>query len=171
LLNIAYSFGLKNIPLLDVVILASGYVLRVFFGTLIIDSYMSIWLYLTLTLGAFYLGFGKRRNEIIKKETGRTVIQFYSHNFLDKNMYMCQSLCVVFYALWSIDKGTVARLNTNAFVYTIPLILVILFKYNLTIETDSDGDPVSVILKDKILILLCAIYICTVFLIILISRN
>ncbi|GAB6392192.1 MAG: UbiA family prenyltransferase [Treponematales bacterium] len=160
-LNIGYSFGLKNIPILDITILASGYVIRVLFGAALINIEVSVWLYLTVTLGAFFLGLGKRRNELRKNgATARKVQAFYSHNFLDKCMYMCQGLCVVFYALWSIDSVTVTRLGTGAFVYTIPLVLIILFKYDLTIESEaSEGDPVQVMLGDKALLLLCAAYV------------
>jgi 4-hydroxybenzoate polyprenyltransferase len=171
LLNLGYSYGLKNIPILDITILASGYVIRVLFGAFLINVDISVWLYLTITMGAYYLGLGKRRNEIIKNGTEtRAVMRFYSHNFLDKNMYLCQVLCLMFYALWSIDAVTVQRFNTNGFVYTIPLVLVILFKYNLNIETDSDGDPTSVILHDKILVLLCAAYMACAFFIIYANR-
>ena len=173
-LNIGYSYGLKNIPLVDITILASGYVIRVLFGALIIGISISVWLYLMITLGAFYLGLGKRRNEITGEGGGsetRGVMRFYSHNFLDKNMYMCQALCVVFYALWSIDAATVQRLHTGAFVYTIPLVLIILLKYSLNIETASDGDPTSIVLNDKPLLLLCALYVIWVFCIIYLNRS
>jgi drug/metabolite transporter (DMT)-like permease len=63
-LNIAYSWGLKNIPIVDVTILASGYIIRVLFGSMIIGVNISVWLYLMITLGAYYMGLGKRRNEI-----------------------------------------------------------------------------------------------------------
>jgi 4-hydroxybenzoate polyprenyltransferase len=172
-LNIVYSCGAKNVPIVDIAILASGYVIRVLFGAALIGEGISVWLYLTITVGSLYLGLGKRRNEINgagnSGET-RPVIKFYSHNFLDKNMYMCQTLCVVFYALWSIDGATVQRLHTGAFVYTIPLVLIILFKYSLDIETDSDGDPTSIILNDRPLLLLCALYIAAAFFIVYINR-
>ncbi|MHC6202233.1 UbiA prenyltransferase family protein [Breznakiellaceae bacterium SP9] len=165
LLNIAYSYGLKNIPIVDVTILALGYVIRVLFGALIIGVAVSVWLYLVITMGAYYFGLGKRRNEIAGNEKDtREVMRFYSHNFLDKNMYLCQALCIMFYALWSIDPVTVQKFNTSAFVYTIPLILLILLKYNLNIESSSDGDPTSIVLHDKVLVSLCAIYmICAFF--------
>jgi 4-hydroxybenzoate polyprenyltransferase len=159
-LSIGYSFGLKNIPILDITILASGYVIRVLFGAALIGSGVSVWLYLTVTAGAFFLGLGKRRNELARNGAAtRPVSARYTHNFLDKCMYLCQSLCVVFYALWSIDTVTVTRLGTSAFVYTIPLVLIILFKYDLTVESGaSEGDPVAVLLGDKALLLLCAAY-------------
>jgi hypothetical protein len=83
---------------------------------------------------------------------------------------MCQALCVVFYALWSIDAATVERLHTNAFVYTIPLVLIILLKYNLNIETSADGDPTSIVLHDKLLLLLCAVYLIWAFCIVYFNR-
>jgi len=170
-LNVAYSIGFKNIPIVDVTILASGYVIRVLFGAVIIDVNISVWLYLVITLGAYYMGLGKRRNEISCYETEtRSVMKFYSHNFLDKNMYVCQALCIVFYSLWSIDSVTVQKFNTNAFVYTIPIMLIIFFKYSLNIETDVDGDPTSVLLGDKILLSLCVAYIIIVFCIIYLNR-
>jgi 4-hydroxybenzoate polyprenyltransferase len=171
LINIAYSWRLKNIPIVDVTILASGYIIRVLFGSVIIGVNISVWLYLVITLGAYYMGLGKRRNEITGNETKtRAVMKFYSHNFLDKNMYVCQALCVVFYALWSIDSVTVERFHTSAFVYTIPVILIIFLKYSLNIETDTDGDPTSVLLGDKVLLLLCAVYVICAFCIIYLNR-
>jgi 4-hydroxybenzoate polyprenyltransferase len=173
-LNIGYSWGLKNIPLVDITILASGYVIRMLFGALIIETGVSVWLYLLITVGAFYLGLGKRRNEITGPANGREtrgVMHFYSHNFLDKNMYVCQALCVVFYALWSIDAATVQKLHTGAFVYTIPLFLIILLKYSLNVETTSDGDPTAIVLQDKTLLFLCAVYLIWAFCLIYLNRS
>ncbi|GHV28797.1 decaprenyl-phosphate phosphoribosyltransferase [Spirochaetia bacterium] len=166
-LNILYSYGLKNIPIIDIVILASGFVFRVIFGGLIIGVEISVWLYLVVTIGAFYMGFGKRRNEMLQqgKET-RGVTKAYSYNFLDKNMYVCQTLCIVFYSLWSIDAVTVARFQSNAFVFTIPLVVVLLLKYSLSAEADSDGDPTTVLFHDKILIVLVLVYIASALFII-----
>jgi 4-hydroxybenzoate polyprenyltransferase len=174
LTNTAYSFGLKNIPILDVAILASGYVLRVVFGAELAGIEISIWFYLVIMMGALYLGLGKRRNEITLNggsEESRKVMRFYSHNFLDKNMYVAQTLCIVFYALWSIDPQIVQKHNTRAFVYTIPAVLIILLKYSLNIETGSDGDPTSVILQDKVLLALCVGYALCVFCILTLGRN
>ena len=170
-LNIGYTLRLKNIPIVDVTILASGYLVRVVFGAVIIGVDISVWLYLVVTMGAFYLGLGKRRNEITGDEKGkRTVLRFYSHNFLDKNMYVCQALCLVFYSLWCIDSATIERFHTSAFVFTIPLVFTILLRYSLIIETDIEGDPIPVLLGDKCLLLLCGIYILCVFFIIYFNR-
>jgi 4-hydroxybenzoate polyprenyltransferase len=159
-LNVIYSLGAKNIPIVDIVIIASGFIIRLLFGAIIINVDISFWLYFVISMGSFYLGFGKRRNEILKQETGtRDVIKSYSYNFLDKNMYICQALCVVFYSLWSIDSRTFEKFGSRAFVFTIPIVYFILLKYSFNIEKSSDGDPVPVILHDKCLILLCLLYI------------
>jgi 4-hydroxybenzoate polyprenyltransferase len=166
-INLGYTFGLKNLPIIDISILAAGYVIRAVFGAMIIGVDVSVWLYLTVTFAAFYMGFGKRRNEITGQKTEtRAVMRFYTHAFLDKNMYVCQVLCVVFYAMWSFDSATVKRLHTTAFVYTIPLVFIMLLKYSLCVEGDADGDPITVILHDKVLCALAIVYIIAAFTII-----
>jgi 4-hydroxybenzoate polyprenyltransferase len=168
ILNIGYSFGLKNIPILDVIILASGFVLRVVFGGLIINITVSFWLYLVISMGSFYLGFGKRKNEIQnQKSVVRIVNDAYSYRFLDQNMYMCQSLIIVFYTFWSIDAKTIEHFHTSAFVYTVPIVFMILLKYSLNIEKNMDGDPTMIFLHDKILIFLTILFILMSIMIIL----
>ncbi len=153
ILNIAYSCGLKKIPILDIVILVSGFVIRILFGAIITSIEISNWLYLTVILGSSFLAFGKRRNEIAKSgEKAREVLEKYNREFLDKFMYVCLVLTIVFYSLWCIDANTIARLGNNYMVWTIPLLLIIFMKYSLNIEKDSFGDPVDVILGDKALI-------------------
>lgn len=158
LLNIAYSYGLKNIPILDIVILASGFVIRLIYGAFITDIQISNWLYLTVMAGSFYMGFGKRRNEVIKQgSTSREVLKKYNKDFLDKFVYVCLILCIVFYSLWCIDAKTIERVGNSYMIWTIPLVLIIFMKYSLDIEGDSFGDPIDVILSDKALVVLVSI--------------
>ncbi|MBO4212788.1 MAG: prenyltransferase, partial [Clostridia bacterium] len=158
LINICYSAGLKNVPLLDVAILSAGFLMRVMFGAAVTGIIISNWLYLTIIAISFYFGLGKRRNELLKQKGDETrkVLQFYSANFLDKNMYVCLALGIVFYSLWCVDSVTVEKLGN--IIWTIPCILLIFMKYSLTIERDSDGDPVEVLLHDKILLIMTAIF-------------
>ena len=165
--NIGYSLGLKNIPLLDVVLLASGFLLRVLYGAALINSNVSAWVYMTVVSLAFYLGLGKRRNEL-KKAAGsgstRKVLAFYSYEFLDKFMYLCLTCAVVFYALWSADTKIIEKYGTDKLVWTVPLVIVLLMKYSADIESDSYGDPVDVITHDKILLVLSAAFCLIIFL-------
>lgn len=155
LLNLGYSFGLKDIPLVDITILASGFVLRTLYGGLLLNIDLSNWLFLTVLSGSFYMALGKRRNELIKlegKET-RKVLKYYTKEFLDKNMYMFLSLSIVFYSLWS-----TLGVDNRFFKFSSILVILILMKYSLNVEQDSLGDPIEVILGDKILIILAFIY-------------
>lgn len=151
ILNIMYSLGLKNIPIIDVVILVSGFVIRVIYGASITSIEISKWLYLTVMSGSFFMGFGKRRNEIIKQgNDSRAVLKYYTKDYLDKFMYACLVLTLMFYSLWSVDTSTTAKFGENM-IYTIPLVMIIFMKYCLDIEGNSYGDPVDVITSDKIL--------------------
>lgn len=159
LLNIAYSFGLKHQPIVDIAILASGFLLRVLYGSVLTGIEISNWLYLTVVSMAFYLGLGNRRNELRHAPQGesRPVLKFYNQDFWDKSMSMCVTLAVVFYSLWSVDAVTIARVGSNALVWTVPLVILICMKYSLTVEGPSDGDPVEVLFADKLLLAMVAL--------------
>ena len=161
ILNIAYSMGLKNIPLLDVTILVAGFLIRVLYGAKLCDIEVSGWLYLTVVAFSFYLALGKRRNELkrLGGDDTRAVLRHYSMDFLDKNMYMCLALANAFYALWSMDSATVATYGGRNLVFSAPLVLIITMKYSLSVEGCSDGDPVEVLIHDRVLCVLCAVYV------------
>jgi len=160
ILNILYSLHFKNVPILDITILSIGFILRVFFGAALINVVVSDWLYLTVISMSFYLGLGKRRNEIIENsDNSRTVLSKYNKNFLDKNMYICVALTIVFYSLWCIDNAALIPY----IMWTVPLVMIICMKYSLTIEGVSDGDPVSTLLHDRTLFLLVLLYGAIIF--------
>ena len=158
LLNILYSTKLKHIPIIDVAILVSGFVLRVYYGGIASNIEISSWLYLMIMFGSFYLGFGKRRNEM-KHNNTRKVLKYYNKEFLDKNMYVSLGLSIISYSLWCVDPLTKLNISSNYLVLTIPLVMMIFQKYSLIIEGDSDGDPIEVILNDRLLISLITAYI------------
>jgi len=165
-INLGYSLGLKNIPILDVVLLMLGFLLRVLYGAAIIDSSVSSWVYLTVITLSFYLGLGKRRNELKKNGdsgTTRHVLAFYTYEFLDKFMYLCLTLAIAFYALWSADVSIIEKFGTDALIWTVPLVIVLMMKYSADIEAGSYGDPVDVITHDKVLVLLTVLF-CVVLL-------
>lgn len=166
-LNILYSKILKNIPLLDVICLVIGFVLRVVYGASIINVEVSNWLYLTIISFSFYLALGKRRNELVAGTNTRDVLKFYNKDFLDKNMYMFLTLMIVFYSMWCVDSSNIAKFGNNL-IFTVPILMLIAMKYSLNIEGDSDGDPVEVLLSDRILMLLALIFIIAIGVIVLI---
>lgn len=163
ILNVLYSVKLKHVPLLDIVILVSGFLIRVFYGAKIIDVSVSNWLYLTVLAVSFYMGLGKRRNEI--KLSGdndtRSVLSFYSYDFLDKNMYVCSALAIVFYSLWCVDASTIASFGSNKLIYTIPFIILICMSYSLSVEKSESDDPVDIVFENKFLLILILLYALT----------
>lgn len=165
-LNLFYSFGFKNFPIVDIAILAFGFLLRLMFGGFLAGVEISNWLYLTVMSMAFYLGLGKRRNEIVKQgKAGKTrkVLEKYNKDFLDKMMYVCLGITIVFYSLWSVDERVISIVGNNYLIWTVPVVILICMKYSLIIENDSDGDPVEVLLNDKLLLLFVVLYIILLF--------
>lgn len=163
-LNLGYSMGLKNVPLVDIAILVSGFLLRMLYGGAVTGIALSKWLCLTVIAMSFYLGLGKRRGELGSKSGDvRAVLKYYSERFLNYNMTMCVTLTVLFYSLWTVDDLTVQRVGSDRLVWTVPLMILICMKYSLDVEGDSDGDPVEVLMHDKVLLLLGLLLAAVVF--------
>lgn len=157
ILNLLYSKGLKNIPVLDVTILASGFLIRIYYGSSVSQIPVSSWLYLTVLGGAFYLGMGKRRNELsnsTKEINTRSVLKKYNYAFLDKNMHVCVAFTEMAYALWA------AQSPYPILIWTVPIVMIIFMKYSLVIESeDEEGNPMDVLLKSKGMMLLVFLYL------------
>ena len=149
IMNIAYSFKLKDIPLIDISIIVIGFLIRVLYGAYLINVEVSNWLLLTVISISFYLALGKRRNEIKKNgSNSRKVLKYYTVDFLDKNMYLSLTLALTFYPLWCND-------NVNEkLIWTVPLAIMTCMKYSMIVEDDSYGDPVDVILSNISLLIL-----------------
>jgi decaprenyl-phosphate phosphoribosyltransferase len=158
IINIAYSIKLKNIPLVDISIIVSGFILRIAFGGAIINTHVSSWMYLTVMSMAFYLALGKRRNEILHSDSvHRAVLQSYTPAFLDKMMYVTLGLTVMFYSMWCVAPNEFVR--SDILIWTVPLVLLICMRYSMNVESESCGDPAEVLLGDRILMVLVLIYV------------
>ena len=162
IINILYTLKLKEIPIVDILILVIGFLLRVIFGAEIISVVVSNYLYLTILSISFYMAMGKRRNEILRTNNEgdtRKVLKEYNENFLNENMYMFLGLAIIFYSLWCVDMSS----KIKYIMYTIPIVMIITMKYSLSIEKGSYGDPVDVILKDKVLLVIILLFSLIVF--------
>lgn len=154
-INLIYSKGGKNIPVIDVVLLAAGFLIRLYYGAQVIQIDISAWLYLTVLSGAFYMGMGKRRNELKNVSEGETraVLKKYNYAYLDKNMYVCIAFAEITYALWAMQS------EHSGLMYTVPIVMIIFMKYSLNIEdSDSEGNPMDVLLGDKLLLVCVLLY-------------
>lgn len=168
ILNIGYSFGLKDIPVMDIAILASGFVLRVIYGGAYCKIPVSLWLFLTILSFATFFACGKRNGELARHGTGsRKTLEHYTSSFLNQGTNTSLALALAFYSLWSYESvaqsTTVISLSSLLVVAGVPLVMLICLKYSYIITcTDSDGDPVNALLHDKSLIMLLLCWIITI---------
>ncbi|MBV7329485.1 decaprenyl-phosphate phosphoribosyltransferase [Chloroflexi bacterium TSY] len=171
LLNIAYSFYLKNIAIIDVMMIAAFFLLRVFAGVLIVEvENFSPWLYVCVALLALFLGFGKRRHEITLLEDGagkhRTSLQHYNLPLLDQIISIVTSITLITYTLYSFDAET-AVASEGRMLFTVPFILYIILRYLYLIHVEKKGGaPDELVLKDPHLLITSILWIVTVILLI-----
>ena len=152
-LHIAYSFRLKNVVIIDVMVLAAGFVLRVAAGVPLVQAErFSPWLYVFTTLLALFLGLGKRRQEIVlfKGEAGNTrpILVDYSLPFLDEMMAVVTAGTVMTYALYTFSAPNLPENHTM--MLTIPFVIYGIFRYLYVIHIQGNaGAPDEVLLKDR----------------------
>ncbi len=152
-LMLAYSFWLKHVAILDVIIIAAGFVLRVHAGTtLIAVERFSPWLYVIMTLAALYLGFGKRRAEIAllaqSAGTHRKVLDGYTLPLLDQFITIVSGTTIVAYSLYTFFAPNLPE--NHAMMLTIPFVLYGIFRYLYIIQvTHAAGAPEDVLLSDR----------------------
>jgi len=153
LLNLAYSLWLKHVAILDVLIIAAGFVLRVHAGvTLIHVERFSPWLYVLTTLFALYIGFGKRRSELALLSHGagahRKVLDGYTLPLLDQFITIVSGMTIVVYALYTFFAPNVPANHTM--MLTIPFVLYGIFRYLYLIQVShAAGAPEEVLLSDR----------------------
>jgi 4-hydroxybenzoate polyprenyltransferase len=153
LTNLAYSNILKHIPLLDVLVLASFYVLRVGGGVTIIEvERFSPWLYVCTTLLALYIGFGKRRAEMVLLEedaqSHRPVLEGYNLALLDQLITIVSSSTVLAYSLYTFSAPNLP--DNHTMMLTIPFVLYGIFRYLYLIQVKHEGGaPEELLLMDR----------------------
>jgi 4-hydroxybenzoate polyprenyltransferase len=153
LLNLAYSNWLKHIPLLDVMIIAAGFVLRVAGGVALVTvERFSPWLYVVTTLGALYIGFGKRRSELALLETEannhRRVFDGYTIPLLDQLILIVSSTTIIAYSLYTFSAPNLPA--NHSMMLTIPFVLYGVFRYLYLIQVkQAGGAPEELLLSDR----------------------
>lgn len=153
IVNAAYSLGLKNIPILDLALLVSGFFFRLQYGALVTGISVSGWLYLTVMAMAFYFALAKRKGERLHAGTaGRDVLRHYSDAFLDRNLSLFMGLGIVFYALWSMDEGTLQRHGSLPLIVTVPCLVLLILRFQTDMDKDTAENPAEVIFHDPLLL-------------------
>lgn len=160
-LNILYSVKLKHIPVVDIIILISGYWIRVAYACVISGRTVSLWLHLTVIAVSGYLVLGKRYKEttVVKEENAtRSVLKYYSPSALGISMVISLCVIVLLYFLWSISDGTTEFFGNNAMVLTSPLVALICLAYHNALRKSKTDDPVEILFGSKLLLLMLAVY-------------
>jgi len=157
--NLAYSFGLKHQVILDVFVIALGFVLRAIAGVELLrpvapETVLSPWLSMCTFFGALFLATCKRRREQANagpQAVGqRAVLRRYTPELLDVMITVSAATTLVSYALYTIWPATVAKFGTEAMLYTVPLVAFGVFRYLFLVRvSETTEDPSAVLLSDR----------------------
>ncbi len=152
-MQVFYSLALKHVVILDVLLLAVGFILRVLAGAAAVHAAPSYWLLLCTLNVAMFLGFAKRRSELAVFDDGtvahRQVLAHYSSAFLDQMISIVTGTTLVCYILYTVDARTVAVFGTRLLVVTVPFVMYGLFRYlYLSYHKEEGGNPTKAVLTD-----------------------
>jgi decaprenyl-phosphate phosphoribosyltransferase len=154
-LTTCYSLWLKHIPVLDVVGVAAGFVLRSVAGGAAVDVPISNWFFIVASFGSLFMVVGKRRAEAGEMGAGaaefRATLGTYSHEYLVQLQTVCTGVVLVGYCLWAFEKAAVTDYGVPWFQLSIVPFALAIFRYSLLIDTGKGGAPEEVVLRDRTL--------------------
>ncbi|MEI8134275.1 MAG: decaprenyl-phosphate phosphoribosyltransferase [bacterium] len=178
IMNLTYSIFLKEVVLIDVFVIAIGFMLRVVGGAFVIDVPISSWLILTTMFLSLFLAVAKRRGELVmlerQSENGnnpsaptRKVLEHYSVEFTEQLCTICAAGFVISYALYTVSDRTVKIFGTENLIFTTPFVLYGIFRYLYLLHKKNLGEsPTEVVLTDIPMILNFVAYAIAMFFII-----
>ncbi len=164
---LVYSFVLKHVVILDVLMIAAGFVLRAIAGAVAVDVPIGHWLLVCTTLLALFLGLSKRRHELTllaEDATGhRRILEEYSPYLLDQMIGVVTSSTLIAYTVYATSPDTAARLGTDKLGLTIPFVLYGIFRYlYLVHQKRGGGSPAALLLADRPLLVCVALWAASV---------
>lgn len=161
-LQVAYSLALKHVVILDVLCIAASFVLRAGAGALAIGVEFSHWLLICAALLALFLALAKRRHELVEVANAsnhRLSLADYSPQMLDQMIAVVTASTLMAYALYTIDRETVAKFGTDNLKYTLPFVLYGIFRYLYLVYSKREGgSPARHLLTDRPLLLTVFLY-------------
>jgi 4-hydroxybenzoate polyprenyltransferase len=180
LINVSYSFWLKHVVILDVLLIAISFVIRAIGGVMALRPLdpaieISPWLLLCTLFLALFLGLGKRRHELALLDSDasghRATLREYSREFLDQLITVVTAGTLLAYAIYTIAPGTVSKFHTPALVYTIPFVVYGVFRYLYLIrEREQGGNPSRTFYRDLPILLTTLGWLVTVVVVIYAGR-
>ena len=156
LFNVAYSFWLKKVILVDVFMIAAGFMLRVIAGAFAIDVQVSPWLILCTLFVSVFLAVSKRRGEILLNidSDARPVLKEYDIDFIDQMMTVAASGMAISYALYTVAERTVTTFGTENLIFTTVFVLFGIFRYLFLIKKHkAEDNPTYLLLTDAVMML------------------
>lgn len=169
-LNIVYTFALKNFVILDVMSIALSFVLRAYAGAMAIEVTASTWMLINTFLLALFLAFGKRRHELVllasEAASHRQILSKYSPYLLDQLIAIATTSVVVMYMLYSFSSEVSEKLNTDKLYVTIPFVVYGIFRYLYLIhKEEKGGSPTNVMFDDKPILLTVMFWMLSVYIV------
>ena len=166
LLNILYTLWLKHIVIIDVMVIALGFVIRAYAGAFAIEVPASTWMLINTLLLALFLGLGKRRHELIYLEESaiahRKTLSKYSPYLLDQLIGVVTPSVVVMYMLYSFSTEVSLKLGTDKLFITIPFVVYGIFRYLYLIHRkEQGGSPTHVLINDKPILITVMLWLIT----------
>jgi 4-hydroxybenzoate polyprenyltransferase len=181
MLNLAYSFKLKNVVILDVMCIAIGFVLRAVAGvgalkTIESEIYISHWLVLSTLMLAMFLGLAKRRQEIAilsdEASRHRKILADYSLAYIDQMTSILAATAIITYSFYTVSPETIEKFGTDQLILSVPMVLYGILRYLYLIHIHELGDnPSDVLLKDRPLQINLILWALTIFAIIHLPKS
>ncbi|XOB61317.1 UbiA prenyltransferase family protein [Campylobacterota bacterium DY0563] len=168
IMNIAYSFFLKHVAILDIVIIAIGFIIRLFIGSFISNVHLSKWIVIMTFLLALFLALAKRRDDVlIFMDTGektRKVIDGYNLKFLDISMSIMASVVIVAYISYTASIEATQRFNSQYLYLTALFVILGILRYlQITFVLKNSGSPTQIVLKDRFIQITLIFWLITFF--------
>lgn len=174
--NVLYSFVLKHMVILDIAFIGYGFILRILAGAFATGATPSFWIILCTLNVSLFLGFAKRRAELIALEEAanehRKVLEHYSHDFLDQMISIVTTTTIMCYIMYTIDARTVEYFGTRGLVLTVPFVMYGVFRYlYISYHRNQGGSPTRAVLVDVPFIVNNALYAAACIFIVYFGEN
>jgi decaprenyl-phosphate phosphoribosyltransferase len=168
-INVGYSLGLKDVAILDIILVASGFLFRIYSGSIISEVATSHWLALMVMLLALFLALAKRRDDLVigkDKTVLRKSSQNYNLEFINSCLTLFAGVIIVCYIMYSVSPEVTERLDTKWLFTTTIFVLAGIMRYlQITFVESNSGSPSTLLLKDKFLLITLAGWILSFYLI------
>jgi 4-hydroxybenzoate polyprenyltransferase len=174
-MNIAYSFGLKHVAIVDITIIAMGFLLRVMAGGLLAKVFISHWIIIMTFLLALFLGLAKRRDDVLLfNQSGqkmRKSVDGYNLEFINTSMVIMAAVVIVAYIMYTISEEVVQRFHTRYLYATSLFVILGIIRYlQITFVKNKSGNPTKILLNDRFIQLVLMGWILAFFIIIYLHK-